>query len=300
MKVALLNDLPVAGTRSSGFGSGAELSSGRFLLEGHRRGHEVDALCPEFTNLQTLDEYDILVTKNLVKYNQDQLAAIATRKFIAWPSDYAWNRWRLYFGFQEKDLRKPETRAWESFFTKSLFNVFLSPLHRDCYEWAMPKLKDHPNHLSPPVVDVDLFKPSKDGWVPKTAAGTNVLLDFKALHSSLSWAEAHPDHQVTFIGGSRENVNLPKNAKFIGPVGPTKLAEILGRTETYIELPRTPQPFDRSAVEGFLACKRVEANGLVGAVSYDWFRSGDRGAARVAIRESLPKLWERIEKETSA
>jgi hypothetical protein len=297
VKVALLNDLPVAGVLTSGFGSGAELSSGRFLYEGHRRSHIVDVVTPEYCSNGVLDEYDLLVVKNIVKFSGEQIANIRRRRYVCWPSDYSFYRWRLYFAFQDEIRGRPETRAWEDFFTGSVFNAFLSPLHQDVYAWALPKTATHPAVLSPPAVNVDLFQPSPEGWVPDTAVGINSLLDFKALHTSLTWCEENPNVKVTFIGGSRDNVNLPKNAVFVGPKSQREIAKILGRTETFIELPKTPQPANRSAVEGLLACKRVVFNDLVGFGSYDWFQRADRVAARAACKDAPRLLWERIEKE---
>jgi len=305
MKVALLNDLPVAGVLTSGFGSGAELSSGRFLWEGHRRGHIADVVTPEYLHPGLLAQYDVVVTKNLTKFNNDQLAEITRHKYVAWPSDYMWNKWRLYFGFQESDRVRPETREWEAFFTNSLFNVFLSPLHRECHVWAMPKVADHPYLDAPPAVNVDLFHPAKDGWTPNTAVNINGLLDFKGLKGhggaagNLDWAHANRGKQITFIGGSRENVNLPGNAKFVGPKSQSEVASILSLTETYFEFPMSPMPFDRTAVEGLLSCKRVETNRLCGAASYDWFKRADRAAARDACRGGAAVIWERLQSEVS-
>lgn len=296
MKLALLNDLPVAGSLTSGWGSGAELSSGAFIREGHLRGHVVDVLAPDFTTPDLLREYDLLVTKNVVNFRQEILDAVKRQKFVAWPSDYAWTRWRLYFAFQESHRRFPKLKLWEDFFTKSLFNVFLSPLHRDAYEWVMPAVGRHEHVLSPPPVNTALFKPAATGHIPATAATVNGGLDFKGLKATLSWVYEHPEVHFAFLGNIRENVEMPPNARHIGPVPQSKLAEALGSVETYVELPMTAQPYNKTAVEGLLACGRVVTNDNMGAASYDWFRRGDREEARRAVEQAIPDLWSSIEK----
>lgn len=300
MKVGLLNDLPIAGTLTAGFGSGAELTSGRFLAEGHRRGHAVDALAPEYFSERLVAEYDLLVLKGITRFSREQLAAARARPYVFWPSDWCWNRWRLYFGFQEKDRRSPDLPYWEALATGSRLNVFLSPFHLEGYAWAMPKVRDHPFHLSPPPVDTALFRPDAKGWEPGTGATINGLLDFKGLHELLAYMEQRKDVRWTSIGSIRENVNLPPNVKHIGHLPNLEFARLLGRTETYAELPRTAQPANQSAMVGFLSCKRVITNGLLGFASYDWFRRGNRDKGREELELAMPRLWNRIEPEANA
>lgn len=299
MRVALLNDLPVAGPNTSGVGSGAELTCGRFVVDGTRRGHEVDVVCPEYLREGTLDQYEVVVAKNVVNFHPDQLKLVQKRPYVAWPSDFAWTKWRLFFAFQENHRGLSNAKAWTDWFTRSRLNVFLSPFHFDCYKWMMPSIEGHPTHLSPPPANEHLFRPAKEGWEECTAATINGGLQFKGLYPNLGWATDHPDVKFFFLGAIRENVNLPPNARHVGPLEQSKLAEILGHAETYVELADTCQPYNQTAIQGLLSCRRVVTNGLVGAASYEWFRRGDREQARAELRLAMPKLWERIETEAA-
>lgn len=293
MKVAVLNDLPVAGTLSPGFGSGTELTTGKFVREGHRRGHIVDVLCPDYFNAAIAAEYDLLITKNTTKFSWEHRAIVQQHPYVNWPSDYAWNKWRLFFAFQEKDKQNPELPKWLDLFQKSQFNVFLSPLHQEAYEFVLPEIRDHENILSPPPVDADLFKPHPSGWKPDTAVCVNGLIEFKGLRLNLEWAYQHPETEVYFVGSSRDGVQLPPNAQFTGRLSWAKMAELLGQCETYFELPTTVQPANHAPVMGRLACKTVVTNKLMGAASYPWFSSRDE--TKKAMLEAMPRLWERLE-----
>ena len=300
MRVGILNDLPVAGTVTSGTGSGAELTIGRFVAEGVRRGHGVDVVTPDFCSDRILEQYDLLVTKNVTAFSREHLGLVMRQRFVAWPSDYAWTRWRLFFSFQEEQRRLSCIPFWNEFFTKSLFNVFLSPLHEEAYRWALPSVKDHPAFLSPPPIDEAAFRPNPDGWIPNTACTINGGLPFKGLKPNLSWAYAHPEVQFSFIGSMRDNVQLPPNARFVGYLPFDKLCDMLSRTETYVELPDTVQPFNQTSCQGLLACKRIETNENLGAASWPWFQKGERALARQVLRDALPDLWSRLEKEAAA
>lgn len=299
MKIACLNDLPIAGATNAGFGSGAELSMGAFIREGIQRGHYVDVITPEYADPRTFPDYDLLVTKGLTKFNDQQLKAIMSQDYIAWPSDYAWTRWRLYFGFQPYMRQKSNLGFWTKFFTNSLFNVFLSPLHKDCHDWVMPETKDHPHHLSPPAVNEEEFHPNDDGWEPGTAVCINGLLPFKGHGNIINFCEQHPNLHMYCIGGIQDGLQdrLPSNMEYVGRLPQQELTDLLGRIDIGVELPGTPQPFNRTSIELLLSCKQVITNSLVGATSYDWY--GDREKTRAAVREAPAPFWDRIEKEAS-
>lgn len=293
-----MNDLPVAGPTHPGHGSGAELSSGKWIKEGHQRGHDVDVLVPDtFQSADEIAGYDVVVTKNVQNFSREQLTALMAPgvNHVAWPSDYAWTRWRLYFAFQEHHRDLDKLDFWHQFFTSTLFNVYLSPLHRDAYEWVMPGLADHPSILSPPPVDVDLWH--HDGqYRGGTACTISGGMEFKGLHNHLDWAADHPHQEFTFYGGMRDHVNLPPNAEHTGRLPfPELIARVQG-TEVYVELPSTAQPFNQTAVQGWLACSRVVTNELVGAAGYDWY-GGSVDACRKALSEALPVFWTRLEEE---
>ncbi len=291
MRVAVLNDLPVAGTQTGGTGSGTELSIGHFARVGHQRGHHVDVVTPQYCAPDVLSGYDLLITKNIHAFTKDQRDAVARSRFVAWPSDYQWTKQRLFWAFQERAHDTPEIRAWTEFFQASRLIVYLSPLQRECYEWVMPALQGHDAHLTPPIVDTSLFGPG--AWVPDTAATINGGLPFKGLHNNLKWAYDHPEVRFTFIGAIRDNVQLPPNARFVGWQPPRALAPMMGKTDTYVELPDTPQPANQSALVGLLSCRRVVTNKLVGVATYPWW--GDRDACRRALDAALPTLWARLE-----
>lgn len=300
LRIAFLNDLPISGPNTSGTGSGAELTSGRFIHEGTKRGHEIDAYTAEVWKNTTPQQYDLIVAKNVVNFNRDQLRAAQTLPYVAWPSDYAWTKWRLYFAFQPWHRTLPTIPWWREWFTKSQFNVFLSPLHYEAYKWVLPEVEHHPNHLSPPPGNYHLFKPNQDGWEPKTAATINGGLPFKGLHSNLTWFTQHADYKCWFLGHIRDGVNLPPHIKHDGPMSQVELAQRLGRIETYVELAESAQPHNQSLIQGFLSCKRVVTNKLVGAASWPWFKPGGQDACRQALKESIPNLWAVIEKEVQA
>lgn len=218
---------------------------------------------------------------------------------MPWPSDYCWSKWRLFTAFQEQHKRYKQLEFWREYFTKSRLNVFLSPLHREQYLFVMPEIESHETFLSPPPVDGDLFKPHPEGWQPNTGATIN-LLQFKGLYLTHSFLSEQKHIQWSILGNIRENVNLPPHVKYLGVMSQKKLAETLGKCETYAELSDTSQPYNQTLVQGFISCKRVVTNRMVGASSWSWFRKGGQDECREAMRQAMPDLWARLEKEVGA
>lgn len=300
MRVALLNDLPVAGPTTTGMGSGAELSSGKWIRCGTRRGHDIDTHTPHTWHPKRIPAYDVIVTKNVTRFPQEHLQALIQNPdtpYVTWPSDYSWTDHRLFFAFQEEHKDLNGLQFWKTFYTNSAFNTFLSPLHREAYEFVLgPQIQDHPHTLLPPEINVDKFhQPNADPPEPGTAATINGGLPFKGLHNHLEWAEDHPNTRFLFIGSIRDNVNLHPNCEHVGRIPPQELADTLQDVETYIELPNTVQPFNRTAVEGLLATRNVRTNKLLGAASHDWYQAKDMKRVVEAVQDPNTPHWEQLE-----
>lgn len=295
MRVAILNDLFPA----PGVGSGAELSIRYMAKEGILRGHDIDFYTAR-TYTRPLDDYDLVVLKNVVSFGADQLEKVMLGPYVTWPSDYAFCKWRLFYSMQEKCRSCDGVAMARRLFTNSVLNVFLSPLHREAYLHAIPEIADLESLLSPPYV-ADRFLPISDvERLENTVIGVNCLLPFKGVENVVKYAADHPEMSFNFYGGVRDGWEdrLPDNAFYFGYAPQHALPVLYSQASHFIHLPSTPMPFDRTVIEAILCgVKNLIVNKNVGAMSYDWVRrkSCRRESVINNMEMVLLELWGSLE-----
>jgi len=277
---------------------GAELNDRAHIWEGVRRGHEVQVVGPE-PNPQALDRpADLVVVSNSMSLPLDAYSRWRERRipWVIFAHDYGpWVcKWRLFYPMEERCQTLCFLRArWGPILQEARLLIWLSPLHRWAWLYAYPQLEAHPHALVPSAVDVELFH---DLGRPRSGVVmVNSLAAFKGADNVIRWAEEHPDVQISHVGGNTEGRKVPPNVRDVGYVPQGKMNELLNSHETFLHLPSTPMPFDRTVVEAFLAGCRIEANELVGALSWDFFRQG-REAVRQACQSAPQTFWQEVER----
>ena len=295
MKIALLNDLPCM---APNVGSGAELSIRAMALEGYRRGHEIDFFTPQNLTKQ-LDGYDLAILKNVTAFNEKQFQEVFKLPVVFWPSDYAQCKWRLHHAMAPKCKKCTGVDIAKQFSLGSVLNIFLSPLHQKVYEFVVPEIKDTEILLSPPYVNPEVFKPVEG--VPRldgTAISINTLLSFKGAQNAVQYASEHAEMTFNFVGGANDgwDSQLPSNAFYFGYAEQPALPALYSQASHYMELPYTPQPFNRTVLEAKLCgVPNFVINGNVGATSYRFIRKGTRNSVAKRVEKTLPELWDRLE-----
>jgi len=276
-------------------GGGAQNTDRAHFIEGIRRGHDLNLITPQgdagalFTNQSTA------IISNITTFPFDifQKLQNEARPYIWFLHDY-WPvcKYHLFYPMQPKCQACYLKEKWLPILLGAKLIIWLSPLHRNSWLWACPELKDMPYALVPSPVNPKQFYDlglDRDGVVAVSS-----LFPFKGRENVLQWAREHPDQKVTCIGGNpTPEEPLPPNCEDIGPQSFWALNEIYNKHKAFLHLPNTPQPFERSATESYLAGCDIVGNNLIGALSYRWFKSREQVAKHCG---SSPKLfWEKVE-----
>jgi hypothetical protein len=181
----------------------------------------------------------------------------------------------------------------------SVLNIFLSPLHQKVYKFVVPEIADTNILLSPPYVDPEVFKPVEG--VPRnenTTMSINTLLPFKGAQNAVQYASEHPEMTFNFVGGANDGWEdrLPQNAFYFGYAEQPALPALYSQASHYLELPDTPQPFNRTVLEAKLcSVPKFIVNKNVGAMSYRFIRKGTRNSVAKRMKKVLPELWDKLE-----
>ena len=126
------------------------------------------------------------------------------------------------------------------------------------------------------------------------AVAVESLHAFKGRDQIIQWAEDHPDVSIDLVGGNPEpEIPLPSNCKDVGLVPSNKMNWMYNHYEVFLHLPQNPSPFDRTVVEAYLAGCKVIGNRLIGALSYDWFKSREEVVNHCGFSSKM--LWQQLE-----
>jgi hypothetical protein len=188
----------------------------------------------------------------------------------------------------------PQAPVWEPVMKNAALHVFLSPLH---YRLNAEKFGEAVSShiLVPSSVNPDKWfdfgRPDRKG-----CGNVNGLFSFKGRSNYLAYAAEHPDDHITFLGGNEKPAEpLPPNVSVIDtPLPDAQMPNFYNGFEWYLELPNTPQPFNRTVVEAYLSGCKIKTNGLVGAFSWPWMSQG-REAVAQKLKEAPDEFWRGLE-----
>lgn len=275
-------------------GGGAQQTDREHIREGLRRGHDVSFVTPENAN-QPIDETAFVVLSNPSRFDPKRLSTMKNR-YAVFHHDYLHLcRWRLFFPWTEKcAVNCPQTPLWRPVLEKAKLHVFLSPLH---YRVHSDILGDaiEPHVLVPGTVNPDEF--FDHGRERKGTCNVNGLLSFKGRKPILEYAKENPGETITFAGvNEKPDEPLPENCKFVGPISDVggKMRDFYNQHEWYLELPDTPQPFNRTIAEAYLSGCKIKGNELLGALSWHWFSEGRKAVAE-HLRNAPLEFWNAVE-----
>jgi len=293
-------------------GGGAQLTDRAIIVEGMRRGHDIVVVTPRS---EPPSPCDLFVVSNVRTWRREDLERILKETpYVVFLHDY-WPlcRWRLYFPMLPKCRKRCPNRDYaESFLGNSKLIVWLSPLHRRSWLWAIPTLRDHPYAYVPPCVDPKPFiEASKDrNPEPNTVLTVNPY-SFKGLDNLLEWAKEHPDLRYYYVGSTDEPERL-EGWVHLGAKPYREMPSVYRRYETFLFLPSSPEPGGRVVLEALLVGMRIVVNQLVGIFSYrrpysyprvssllerlghriDWT---DRLAVKLFVERGPQSFWKSVE-----
>jgi glycosyltransferase involved in cell wall biosynthesis len=285
---------------------GAELSDRSAFVEGLKRGHDMLLVNPGVEKYFPVEAVDAVIISNATRFPTGWLQKIVSSKpTVMYIHDY-WPlcSYRLYYPMLEKCKKCKNLETARALLLGSVLNIFLSPLHFDSWAFAIPEVKDHPNHLHPSPVDTEFFKPVHGVKIgdktvkiernPKAGLVVNAM-EFKGSKNTVKYCSEHPDITFTFVGGQPQNVKFPPNCIYTGPVVYEKMPGMYAQASYYVELPDTPQPFNRTCLEArLMEVPKLIVNENIGFLSYDWSRSSLENIKQ-HINEAVPNWWKKVE-----
>jgi glycosyltransferase involved in cell wall biosynthesis len=283
-----------------GQGGGAELSEKAVILEGIRKGHEINLFIPNTPQPNEVLNADFVIIGNASRWAPNLLSkVIEQQEVVNYVHDFSpLCHYRLFF----PDLEKCKTTCPNLLFTKKMMlnsslNIFLSPLHYKVWKRVLPELEDVPHYLHVSTVDTSLFKPLDVPKVPNSALCVNCLLKFKDLDNVIKYANENTDKTITCVGGKEDKLKLPQNIVYIGGVPNAQLPGMYSQTEAFFHCPSTVEPCGRSTIEAKLCgVPKLILNKLVGVASYKEFKY-DREEFAQWVEDSPKRFWKAIEKE---
>ena len=281
MKVAWLQDINPFDSTYTG---GAEQTDRAHIVHGLRMGHDIEVVTP--MSPLNVSWADLVVVSNAAAFRVEELKAVSAPYVLLLHDYWGLCRWRLFYPMLDKCrdcYLKP--RFLPLLFGSELI-VWLSPLHRESWLFTYPELEHHPHALVPSAIDVDQFFDM--GLQRHGAVAVNSGLKFKGYDQVRDWAEEHGEAAVTLVGPVEGP--MPPNVALVGHVPVREMNHLYNRHERLLHLPQNPMPFDRTVAEAYLAGCEVQANELVGALSWPFFREG-RDGVRQALKTASSDFW---------
>jgi len=262
-------------------GGGAQLNDRLRLIEGIRRGHNIEIVTPVSERPR---KYDLAILHNITSFPRDYLLDLKPR--VICHHDYPC-KWRLHWPMLEKCKRCVDRDFWLKLMAGAELNFFLSTLHRDSIRAIYPEV----NGISvPSAMNPKPFLEAKGEHRKNTALIIN-LYTFKGVENVLAYLKKHSELIPTFHGSTNHpeiKINSP-------PVPSEELPSIYARHEYFIHLPKSPQPFERTAAEALFAGCKLILNEKVGATSWPWWGNKKEVAGEVA--QAPKRFWDIIQKE---
>lgn len=281
-------------------GGGAELSEKEVILEGIRKGYEINLFTPNTPQPKEVLTADFVIIGNASQWAPNFLSRIIEQQEVV---NYVHDffplcHYRLYF----PDLEKCKTTCPHLSYTKKMMlnsslNIFLSPLHYKVWKRVLPELEDVPHYFHVSSVDSSVFKPLDVPKAPNSVLCVNCLLKFKDLDNVIKYANENTDKTITCIGAKENKVRLPSNIVYLGGMSQVELPGMYSQTEAFFHCPSTLEPCGRSTIEAKLCgVPKLILNKLVGVVSYKEFKY-ERDDFAKWVSKSPQRFWKKIEKE---
>jgi len=212
-----------------------------------------------------LMEGDFYIMNNVVHLNKLYPFLIREiinyKKYIRYEHDYMWMHGTLYDPEMMREL-----------FSKSLMNIYLSPLHHEVHQEKGLGRKD--DTIMPSPIDEKVFRRmSHIERIPNTCIYTGGITNHKGIINVLNYARKHPEIRFDLVGWIEHPEvleNAPENVRVIPEIPHNRIAEVLNTYESFIHLPDWNEPFGRSVAEALLCGCKLIINEKIGFLSFMW------------------------------
>lgn len=171
-------------------------------------------------------------------------------------------------------------------FSRSLLNIYLSPLHQKTIETILGDDKGAASHVIKPTIDSTMFF-NRQLIRDIDYLFVGVIGEAKGL---AAMRERFRDADIHFVGKVSSGEKLDFGA-YHGSIPYAQIPELMNRAKNFVFLPRWPEPQGRVVVEAALCGCNLITNQNVGATSFSFDLSNPANFANAE-----EEFWSSIEK----
>lgn len=258
---------------------GAEITDSYVIAAGQALGYEIEVARPCNLRSNVLERNDIVVFSNCYEFPKPARDRVmATKPYIVYSHDSG--RW------MEVLKKHPEMMQGAK------ATVFLSPLHRDCFQKFLKGVKNI--LLIPPHIPYEFYDKGHERINKVMFVGN--IHEGKGVAEIIEFARTNKDMLFDFYYNRSSNVLLSQlkklpNCKLVGYVPKEEIYNNYNKYKYFIHIPRHYESFGRAVGEAFLCGCELIVNERVGAVSYGW----DYQTFRENAMRAHFMFWEKLE-----
>lgn len=256
---------------------GAQQTNARMINYGRKLGYEIEEITAKDFN--TNIEADLVITNNITKFNINELIKLSKRiPTIRYEHDY----WC--------------SQMCPQLYDSTILNIFLSPLHKATSSGFAGRGIE--GVFIPSPIDTEIF--NNDGDI-KRKENTVIWVGSTAGHKGfdllLKYAKDNPEKKIKIVSFDYTKTDLPENVEFVGERHDKELAKLYKESEEFFHHPQH-EAFGRTVAEAYLCGCKLNINGNIGAMSYDWdYSNYDEFKSNV---QSENKFWNTINEKLNA
>ncbi len=237
---------------------GAEITDSYIISAAKELGYTIEVCLSRRLRSYMLSENDIIILSNCYDvYRSVRDKIMQEKQYIIYSHDSG--RWMSVM------KENPELMKY------SLINIFLSPLHRDCFTKYFNSYND--TLLVSPHIPFTFIDKGEKRLNRIMYAGN--IHDGKGLNNIIEFAKNNKDINIDFYsnrGASylKSELKRLKNCHLKGYIKKEEMADYYNKYKYFVHLPKDIEAFGRAVGEAILCGCKVISNSKIGALSYNW------------------------------
>lgn len=170
-------------------------------------------------------------------------------------------------------------------FTRSLLNVYLSPLHQKTINKVINFDDTNRSLIAPPMIDTTQFRDlnlTRD----MDYLFVGVLTEAKGFYAM---RERYFSEEIFLVGSNPQKLKIDFG-RYLGVIPYSKIPLLMNRAKNFVFLPRWPEPQGRVVVEAALSGCKLITNENVGALSFPFDIADPKN-----VEDSANIFWDNFE-----
>lgn len=269
---------------------GAQRTDRGIMMELEKRGHEIIYVPPEDSKFVTHDNFDVAVISNIRKFPLKELRRVfVALPFVKFEHDHVCF-WRGLFPWNDRCKSNcPMVKRYNFLYQDSPV-ITLSPLHTRALKWVLPdsEFVEVPSFINRSYYEVEKKEKIADVLImPPTR--------YRNSWTALEWMAQHPEYSYSVIASNYNNEVMNKmfqlpNVRPLHPGSFAAMRNYYASHDVLLHMAENPLPFERVVLEARFAGMKVTANELVGATSWDWWKSSNPDDWEKAISDGVDRF----------